>query len=439
MSDSTPPDLELIAQLIDDSSLGCREAFEAQNDIPLDSAMRLRGLTRQDVPDRQWDSLPESSTVLVSLISVVPNLDGSLPVDNPLPADRELLAVSRDGQCLELKPPRYCLPGGAHRQEWNILVAETGQAYRCKLEWLVPVPLENRGSVAIEAAIWWELAEPEEAARHQLNALSSDLIPIAARRLGYAGSEIPDSIGKQILFENALSQVLREHGISAECAVRVVRRDQCGQQQEPAGQQPESALPSEPTLSKVRSDDGPVPGAQARAVSPKEAAELPRDAEYIVNLMELLHREGGINYLPEYVSLLARGIRLRREAVGRLPGELDVRGAAYVLTLVDEALRIAGMQVDDARDRIVQWVSSVSLDRTLETTVEACAGCRAGQRGLPALVGMVVRMLLGVESEVPYRRTPFPRSRTADGLPLPLVGDMEARRQGRYEYDGQFA
>lgn len=437
--DPAPPDLELIAQLIDDSSLGSAEAFEAQNEVPPGIAMSLRDRARQDAPDRRWHSLPASASVLATVTAVVPNVDGSFDVAEPIPVDRRILAVNRGGECLELDPPLFRLPGGVHRQEWTIYRTEAEQAYRCTLQWLAPARPEQHGQWAIEAAIWWEATEPDKAAQHHLTALTADLLPAAAHRLGYALDNVPDTVGKQILFENSLSHVLRERGIAAECAVRIVWQDRPGQH--------EPALRPSPTPPPFRPAGHYSPGAAdppppARPGAADQPAEL--TSRYVIDAMNELHQEGRVDYSHEYLTLAARALaRSRSERDSWLdPGSEtvpDVSGAAYVLTLLNEALRVAGLQVDDARARIVDFLetfSGTTGSGLFETVVDDCVGCRPGGGQLPFMANIMARVVMAGVGGPSRERPLFPPSQDS---PRQVRGDIEARRQERYEYDGQFA
>lgn len=438
--DSAPPDLELVANLIDGSSLGCQEAFKAQNDVPLDVVMRLRGRARQDVPDRHWDSLPESVSVLTWVMGVVPNFDGSFPFDSSIPVDGKILALNRGGQCLELEPPRYCLPGGAHRQEWNVFIVEADQACRCKLEWLRP---EGR----IEAAIWWELVEPEKAAQHHLKDISSQLLPLAAQHLGYGVRDVPDTVGKQVLFENALSHILRERGISAECAVRIVWHEPSDH-----GTQTPSI---DPDLVRHRIDNVIQASTVQSSVPPvRGEVDLYQEVTHVIEVMKLLHLEGGVEYSREYFALLrdaieegGRGFDPTQEDPGFHSDPLvsylhDLMGAAYWLTLVDEALRVLGMQVDEARQQTLHFVQKFGRD-VGELLVISCKGFRPGGRpDLPGVTAALTQLVLaGAEGTAAYgrERLPYRRLQTGDETRPPVLGDIEARRQERYEYDGQLA
>jgi len=447
--DPAPPDLARIARLIDGSSLGCEEAFEAQNEVPPSIAMSLRDRARQDAPDRRWHSLPESATVLTTVTAVVPNADGSFDVGHPLLVDRRILAVNRGGQCLELEPPLFRLPGGVHRQEWTVYQTEIEQAYRCTLQWLAPAPPGQRGQWAIEAAIWWEATEPDKAARHHLAVLAPELLPAAADQLGYAMENVPDTVGKQILFENALSHVLRERGIAAECAVRIVWHDRPGRD--------EPALPrlptSPPLLPTVRFNQGgaetvPMPSRQSPTDQPAELS-----SRYVIEAMSELHLEGRVDYSPEYLTLTARALTRSRSARESWLGPdaeadpddfdagslSDVSGAAYVLTLLNEALRVSGLQVDDARVRIVDFLetfSSTAGSGLFESLVEDCMDCRPGGGQLPFMATIMARIVVAEVGNPSRERPLFPPSQDS---PRQVRGDIEARRQERYEYDGQFA
>jgi hypothetical protein len=394
-----PPDLQLIADLIDDSSLGALDAFEAQNEVPTDIAMRLRNRIRQDVPDRQWDSLPESTAVLRHIATVFPDANGSFVLPKPPSPGQAILAVSRSRQTLELDLSAPVLPGGADRQHWEIYVPATKDACRCQLE--VPIEAYASSLWTIEVAIWWQLTEPVKAASTGQFKLTNDLITRVVDRLGYVKPRVPDTVGKQILFEYAFSQMLLERGITAECAVRIRSSDH------PVSDAQVTVDPLTPSLHA--STTNPF-------TSSRRASSI---TTHVVNGMAELHSEGRTSASEEYMSLLRDRFRA------------SLKSFAYALSLLDEALRVMGVQVDEARSVVRHVVDAVSpaeaglIERRLTADpLDAAA--------LLSLVGSV----LGFRSLADEPRGSIPLINSG----LIIVDDddlldFEARRQARYEFD----
>jgi hypothetical protein len=420
-NNSAAPDVETLAALIDESSLDSADGFMLQNDVSADMAMMLRDRIRQDQPDRRWRDLHESAHVLTQAGVVIPEFDGSFRLSRELPPGKVVIAVARNHHHLRLEPPDFPLPGGASRQQWSVYVAEPPRQHRCTLTWTSP-PDEDGQRWTIEAALWWELSDPAKAAAKALTELTPQLIEQAAHPASGSAVSIPNSTGKQILFEQRMARLLFDCGITAECAIRILREGAA----EPARRSTvEKSPPGPPAIP-------PQPPARRSAAVPPPLprSRTPRDQEFlellIASMTELLEDREFDEYFDSALHTFITNASGRH---GRLSPQAVSLLSQHACAL-QESVRVAGLDVESARVLTRRAVDAVLRDSDLPEFLDLLRAGRSGQHVLRRhLVARVVTLLNEDPSILPHsgewRRRP--------GMP----GFLQMR-EDRLEYDESY-
>jgi hypothetical protein len=242
MSDRTrpprPDDLDLIARLIDQSSLGSPEAWQARGEIAPSAIMVLRDRAYLDAPTRGWPELTSSTEVLRLIRRIFPPVEGpATRIHLPSDVVGPMWMVSRHGEIRKVRGRTVRLPRTTANTSWCVYAPTMGP-HRCELGVTVdglarPSGRDRRWT--LDLAMIWEIADLNEVLRKHASNIEGDLLsglrdtarrhlddlPAAGRRqVALADGSLP--LPAKLGLERDLEALLRSYGLQAEVAIRAV-------------------------------------------------------------------------------------------------------------------------------------------------------------------------------------------------------------------------
>lgn len=315
-------DPDLIDRLIDESSLGSPHAVETQQQISPDDVMAIRDQIFLDTRARQC--LAESATVVTELGTVIPNADGSVDTRSIHRPDGSIVVATSRDEHREIAPEEPIqLPGRAERAFWK-LYAISAEAHRCQLNGLIRLRRSDKGTAwqymwHYEVALVWQVQDRIKAIKYK--AYVKDWLANVCRdgiqREIATWTDTKLTVSALGRIERSVEQLLDNHGVVAECAVRLR-----GSKVKPAPVKPGPEAQQQPPIGSPRSTHR-----DSRVKMMRAAMAAYRLVDYELP--------------PKLVEIFDKAPPNRRTEVVR-------RFVQQHYSPLIEALRVSGATVDDA-------------------------------------------------------------------------------------------
>jgi hypothetical protein len=218
---SGPADVDLIAQLIDHSSLGSPPARAARAEVGLEDGIMLHERVTTEGGRGRWRDAPSSSVVVSTVGSA---LRGGEGLAGRLPAAGTIVAVTNreDVVVVDRSDPR--LPGGEDGPLWQVCCLAAGPrcwTFELAYDQARRPPALFSTHLVVEVAVLWRVTDPARVVRSRTSDIARDLVPRIRAATGSLFSSQPDQAARPtaqqlVRFTDGVVRAFRDAGLAAE-------------------------------------------------------------------------------------------------------------------------------------------------------------------------------------------------------------------------------